>query len=96
MGRSGNALVFLLPSESAYIQYLNISQNITLSVLPDTVNEDDIHHVLESTMAMLCKDRLVFVFCYCKVYKHISTCGTLYAVCRICALMLLLACAIIY
>ena len=83
MGRSGNALVFLLPSESAYIQYLTISQNITLSILPDSVNEDDVQRVLESTMGMLCKDRLVLYFVTVK-------CINLCAICCICALMLLL------
>lgn len=30
MGRSGSALVFLLPSETAYIPYMGISQNVKL------------------------------------------------------------------
>ena len=59
MGRSGDALVFLLPSETAYIQYMNISQNVLLTLLSDndvfTIEESQT--TVDRVMEMLCKER---------------------------------------
>lgn len=35
MGRRGCALVFLLPSETAYVHYMDISQSVTLLPLEE-------------------------------------------------------------
>ena len=68
MGRSGNALVFLLPTETAYIQYMNISQKVTLRLLGEDEEEggrqsDETNSsVLDKTMEMLSKERLAAGF----------------------------------
>lgn len=59
MGRRGSALVFLLPSETAYIQYMGISQKVELQPLP---LDDDLvrgSQCVNSVQDLLCRERLV-------------------------------------
>ena len=70
MGRSGHALVFLLPSETAYVQYMDISQHVVL--LPLTLDEEerekDNDKWINKVKDALCKER----YCtYSSTYIHI-------------------------
>lgn len=62
MGRSGHALVFLLPSETAYVQYMDISQHVIL--LPLTLNEEerekDNDKWINKVKDALCKERELY------------------------------------
>ena len=60
MGRHGSALVFLFPSEMAYIQYMDISQHVTLLPLREAASKELASHkssVVERAMELLCKER---------------------------------------
>ncbi len=58
MGRNGSALVFLLPSETSYIQYMDISQKVIMTVL--TVDDSfPKESVIDRVLGMLCKERFV-------------------------------------
>ena len=58
MGRSGHALVYLLPSESAYVHYMEISQHVRLQPLScQGIELPDGKEFIEKIRCMISKEQ---------------------------------------
>ncbi|XP_036336604.1 probable ATP-dependent RNA helicase DDX55 homolog [Rhagoletis pomonella] len=60
-GNEGNALIYLLPSEDAYITFLKINQKVDLSeLLGSDHNRDDLKKILQTLHNLQLKDKDIF------------------------------------
>lgn len=57
MGRKGQALVMLLPSETSYIDFLNVNQHITLQLYIKATDTDDGDDLVARVRALAAKER---------------------------------------
>lgn len=60
IGSEGNALLFLLETESAYVDFIKRNQKVELHQMETKLNEDTIDECLQCMRQMQQKDRLMF------------------------------------
>ncbi|KYN03543.1 PREDICTED: probable ATP-dependent RNA helicase DDX55 homolog [Cyphomyrmex costatus] len=60
IGNEGNALLFLLETESAYVDFVKRNQKVELRQMERELNENTVHECLQCMRQMQQKDRLMF------------------------------------
>lgn len=60
IGNEGNALLFLLETESAYVDFIKRNQKVELRQMETELNKDTVDECLQGMRQMQQKDRLVF------------------------------------